>query len=247
MSQTIVSVIESVTSVSVAEQDVTVSITEQPVIITAATTGLQGIQGEVGPANTLTVGDVIAAEDDTAEVTITGEAPDQTINFVMPRGLQGIQGEKGDTGEQGPVGQDGAPGINGIDGKDGKDGVDGIDGINGQDGAPGQNGIDGKDGKDGKDGVDGIDGQDGLSAYEIAQANGFTGTEAEWLESLVGTEGPQGDTGATGLTGVIAATSPILYDSGTQTVSIDLVAGGITINGTAVSLGGTVTVNARLG
>ena len=35
----------------------------------------------------------------------------------------------------------------------------------------------------------------GKSAYEVAVDNGFTGTEAEWLASLVG---PQGNTGATG-------------------------------------------------
>lgn len=29
-------------------------------------------------------------------------------------------------------------------------------------------------------------GENGLSAYEIAQQNGFKGTEAEWLESLKG-------------------------------------------------------------
>jgi hypothetical protein len=58
--------------------------------------------------------------------------------------------------------------------------------------------------------------------------------------------GPQGETGPQGPSGVVAATSPILYDSGTQTVSIDVNAGGITINGTAVALGGTITVNARL-
>jgi hypothetical protein len=34
------------------------------------------------------------------------------------------------------------------------------------------------------------------TAYEIAVRNGFSGTEAEWLTSLVG---PQGDPGATGL------------------------------------------------
>ena len=33
---------------------------------------------------------------------------------------------------------------------------------------------------------DGKDGKDGKSAYEIAVANGFSGTEAEWLESLKG-------------------------------------------------------------
>ena len=44
----------------------------------------------------------------------------------------------------------------------------------------------GTDGKDGVDGKDGIDGQNGKSAFEIAQENGFVGTEVEWLESLKG-------------------------------------------------------------
>jgi hypothetical protein len=35
----------------------------------------------------------------------------------------------------------------------------------------------------------GPQGQSGLSAYQIAQANGFGGTEAEWLASLQGPEG----------------------------------------------------------
>jgi hypothetical protein len=61
-----------------------------------------------------------------------------------------------------------------------------------------------------------------------------------------GSTGPAGATGATGPSGVVAATSPVLYNAETQTVSLDLTAGGITINGTAVALGGTITVNARL-
>lgn len=47
-------------------------------------------------------------------------------------------------------------------------------------------GADGKDGQNGKDGVDGQNGADGKSAFDIAQENGFVGTEAEWLESLKG-------------------------------------------------------------
>ncbi len=48
----------------------------------------------------------------------------------------------------------------------------------------------------------------GDSAYEVAVANGFVGTEAEWLDSLVGPQGPQGiqgiqgNTGAQGIQGV---------------------------------------------
>lgn len=40
-----------------------------------------------------------------------------------------------------------------------------------------------------------VKGESGQSAYEIAQIHGYTGTEAEWLESLEGPEGP-----ASGLT-----------------------------------------------
>ena len=39
------------------------------------------------------------------------------------------------------------------------------------------------------------------SAYQIAVANGFVGTESEWLASLVGATGPQGPKGDTGETG----------------------------------------------
>jgi hypothetical protein len=44
---------------------------------------------------------------------------------------------------------------------------------------------------------------------------------------------------------VIAATSPLAYNSMTQTVSLS--ATTITVNGSAVALGGTVTVLAQLG
>jgi hypothetical protein len=44
----------------------------------------------------------------------------------------------------------------------------------------------------------------------------------------------------------VAATSPIQYNAETQTVSINTTTAGITINGTAVALGGTVVVEARL-
>lgn len=39
-------------------------------------------------------------------------------------------------------------------------------------------------GMKGENGQDGRNGADGLSAYDIAQLNGFTGTQQEWLESL---------------------------------------------------------------
>ena len=81
-------------------------------------------------------------------------------------------------------------------------GADGKDGINGKDGADGLPGKDGIDGQNGADGQDGVNGSDGKSAYEIAVANGFTGTEAEWLENLKGIDGKDGADGLPGKDGV---------------------------------------------
>lgn len=39
---------------------------------------------------------------------------------------------------------------------------------------------------------DGGNGRDGFSAYQIALANGFKGTEEEWLDSLHGKDGKAG-------------------------------------------------------
>ena len=53
-------------------------------------------------------------------------------------------------------------------------------------------------GEKGDPGLPGADGADGSSAYQVAVANGFVGTEAQWLSSLVGPKGEQGDTGPKG-------------------------------------------------
>lgn len=50
-------------------------------------------------------------------------------------------------------------------------------------------------GPKGDPGNDGNPGNNGKSAYEIAVDNGFTGTQAQWLESL---KGPKGDPGSAG-------------------------------------------------
>lgn len=51
-------------------------------------------------------------------------------------------------------------------------------------------------------------GNDGKSAYEVAVDNGFQGTEAEWLASLVGSQGPQGIQGPAGEAGVQGPQGP---------------------------------------
>lgn len=53
-------------------------------------------------------------------------------------------------------------------------------------------------GADGKDGTNGVDGK---SAYEIALANGFEGSEEEWLASLKGKDGADGKDGVSGGSG----------------------------------------------
>lgn len=65
-------------------------------------------------------------------------------------------------------------------------------------GDPGEPGADGAPGADGEDGAPGADGADGESAYDIAVDNGFSGTETEWLASLVGPAGADGAPGADG-------------------------------------------------
>ena len=59
-------------------------------------------------------------------------------------------------------------------------------------GEKGADGADGADGDTGADGADGADGANGKSAYDLAVDNGFTGTEAEWVESLNGKDGVDG-------------------------------------------------------
>jgi hypothetical protein len=80
-------------------------------------------------------------------------------------------------GPQGPPGVDGAPGAMGPQGLQGIPGVQGIQGIRGVTGAQGE------------------------SAYEIAVRHGFTGTEAEWLDSLYGNQPPPDPGGETALFG----------------------------------------------
>ena len=68
-------------------------------------------------------------------------------------------------------------------------------------GKQGLQGVAGKDGKDGSNGANGTNGKDGLSTYQIAVANGYTGNQQEWLQSLVGATGNNGKDGLNGLNG----------------------------------------------
>jgi hypothetical protein len=201
----------------------------------------------LGQPTVLSVGTVSSGT--AAAVTVSGSAPSQTLNFVLPkgdkgdpgeRGLQGIEGPAGATGPAGAKGDTGDAGPAGPTGSTGPAGAQGIPGEVGPAGATGPAGAKGDTGEAGPAGPEGPAGPTGATG-----PTGPAGADST-VPGPTGATGPAGPTGATGPSGVVAATSPVLYNAETQTVSLDLTAGGITINGTAVALGGTITVNARL-
>jgi hypothetical protein len=60
------------------------------------------VTGDVGPANSLTVGSVTTGPaGSSAAIEITGSAPSQTINFTIPRGNTGATGNTGPQGSTG--------------------------------------------------------------------------------------------------------------------------------------------------
>ena len=59
--------------------------------------GEQGPRGEIGKSNTLTIGTVTSGT--TASATISGTAPNQVLNLVLPKGEQGEQGVQGPQGD----------------------------------------------------------------------------------------------------------------------------------------------------
>ncbi|CAB4121554.1 hypothetical protein UFOVP14_30 [uncultured Caudovirales phage] len=56
-------------------------------------TGQKGDTGNTGPANSLSIGTVVGGS--SASATITGTAPNQTLNLTIPQGTAGINGSNG--------------------------------------------------------------------------------------------------------------------------------------------------------
>lgn len=199
--------------------------------------GIQGIQGETGPVGptgatglnwqgTWSAGTDYVNDDAVyyngsswfaAGDPTVGEVPEIGAVHWMPLALMGATGATGPTGATGATGPQGATGPTG---PQGPQGIQGLKGDTGDTGPQGPQGIQGETGPQGPQGIQGIQGETGPT-------------------------GATGATGPTGPTGVIAATSPLAYNAETQTVSLSQTT--ITVNGTAVALGGTVTVLAVLG
>lgn len=72
---------------------------------------------------------------------------------------------------------------------------------------PGVAGPKGDTGSAGQKGDPGTNGLAGASAFQIAAANGFVGSESAWLASLVGAQGQQGNQGEPGNTGMTGASA----------------------------------------
>jgi hypothetical protein len=124
------------------------------------------------------------------------------------------QGEKGEDGEPGPAGPTGATGDDGKSAYEiwlekGHTGSEedflaslvGQKGATGPAGPRGATGTNGTNGTNGATGPTGATGDDGKSAYEIWLEKGHTGTEEDFLASLVGQKGATGPTGPRGATG----------------------------------------------
>jgi hypothetical protein len=127
-------------------------------------------------------------------------------NFTPPNATYwDVLSSKGDTGATGPTGPQGATGPQG---PQGIQGIKGDTGNTGPTGPQGIQGLTGATGPTGPQGPQGATGATGSSAYQVAVAGGFVGTEAQWLASLVGPQGPQGIQGVKGDTGNTGPTGP---------------------------------------
>jgi len=76
--------------------------------VSIASTGERGPTGSTGQANSLSIGTVSGGT--TASATITGTAPSQTLNLVLPKGDTGSTGSTGSTGTAGATGPTGPAG-----------------------------------------------------------------------------------------------------------------------------------------
>ena len=129
--------------------------------------GEKGAKGDTGPANTLAIGTVTKGTE--AAATITGSAPNQTLNLVLPKG---DKGDKGATGETGATGPQGPQGLQGLPGEKGDKGETGATGATGPKGDKGDTGPQGEQGLQGPQGIQGKTGATGNGIASIALKSG---------------------------------------------------------------------------
>jgi len=184
-----------------------------------------GVTGPTGAANTLTIGSISSST--SAGASITGTAPNQTLNLILPIGPTGPTGAQGITG---PTGAQGVTGPTGPTGATGETGPTGSQGVTGPTGAQGV-------------AVDLI-GSVALVANLPSSGNAvndayivdedgdlyvWNGTSWYSAGQIVGPQGPVGPTGPTGAastvtgptgpSGVISVTGPVT-NTGTSTAAV---------------------------
>ena len=137
----------------------------------------EGVKGD--PGNGISSIEKTRSEGLVDTYTITYTDGDKTT-FTVTNGAAGAQGAQGIQGIQGVAGKDGKTPVITI-----KNGYWYIDGVNSGKSAQGVQGEPGEPGEPG---------DNGLSAYEIYKKYHpqYTGTEAEWIETLKGADGQQG-------------------------------------------------------
>ena len=197
---------------------------------------LQGATGQQGPAGPAGAAGAAGATGPAGAAGAAGATGQSAYQAAVANGFSGTQAQwltslQGATGQQGPAGPAGAAGAAGATGPAGAAGAAGatgqsayqaavangfsgtqaqwlasLQGATGQQGPAGPAGAAGAAGATGPAGAAGAAGATGQSAYQAAVANGFSGTQTQWLASLQGATGQQGPAGAAGATGPAGAT-----------------------------------------
>lgn len=204
-------------------------------------TGGVGPTGPAGPANVLAIGTVTTGTAGTsAAATITGTAPNQTLNLTIPAGETGPTGLTGPTGPAGGIGPAGPAGTDGAQGPAGPAGVAGPTGPQGPIGPTGLTGPTGPTGPAGASASSDVLYFNGTSwparpptALNVIYIGGTApdnspsgglATGDFWLPDKevavagptgpVGPQGPAGPTGPTGLTGPTGPASTVAGPTG---------------------------------
>lgn len=176
--------------------------------------GEKGEKGDTGASNVLTIGSVTSGA--APAVTITGDSPNQVLNFVLEKGDKGEQGIQGMPGEKGEQGEPGARGEKGEKGDKGEQGIQGEKGDKGDAftyadfteaqlaSLKGEKGDKGDKGEKGNAFTYADFTPDQLAA--LKGEKGDTGSQGE--PGPPGKDGAKGDKGDTGLQGPIGPQGP---------------------------------------
>ena len=192
--------------------------------------GDKGDTGAVGPANTLTIGTV--TKGDEADATITGEAPNQTLNLTLPKGDKGDKGDKGENGDTGPEGPQGLPGPQGLQGPKGDKGDTGAAGP--------ANTLSIGTVASGSTAAATITGTSPAQTLNLTLPKGDKGEKGNTGDTgATGPQGPKGDKGDKGEPGDVSD----VQIAGTSVVN----AGVANIDYAGIATGGVVKVNASYG